>query len=233
VAIDATPAYHVWYDAPMNMQAFFGNRSPQIRLLWVMREPIEKFWSYFWELKSYGGNWDTVAFPAWVAPKLAAAHACLAKDADSPLWPPSLPPPFTNCAPHLDHGLYYPQLRRWLEFFSPSQLLVISFAGFTSQPTQVVRDVILHAGLPESVAHATAERVAAAPVKKSKHNSRARGRGHMPRRIWRELHALYSPFVEKLYKLMDETSMKISPCEKQGTRFLDPTNETISEMLKV
>ena len=35
---------------------------------------------------------------------------------------------YAGCAPHLDHGLYEPQLRRWLEFFQPSQLLLVSFA---------------------------------------------------------------------------------------------------------
>lgn len=37
VAIDATPAYHVWHDAPKNMQAFFGPQLPALRrvLPWV------------------------------------------------------------------------------------------------------------------------------------------------------------------------------------------------------
>lgn len=31
VAIDATPAYHVWYDAPKNMASFFGPLLPALR----------------------------------------------------------------------------------------------------------------------------------------------------------------------------------------------------------
>ena len=51
---------------------------------------------------------------AQVEPKLARTRECLRADPKSPLWPPSMPPPFASCAPHLDHGLYEPQLRRWL-----------------------------------------------------------------------------------------------------------------------
>ena len=41
-----------------------------------MREPVGKFWSYFWDLKSYGGEWDRVSFTDFVTPKLARARAC-------------------------------------------------------------------------------------------------------------------------------------------------------------
>jgi len=55
VGVDATPAYHVWYDAPKNMAAFFGPvATPRLRLVWLLRDPVAKYWSYFWELKSYG-----------------------------------------------------------------------------------------------------------------------------------------------------------------------------------
>lgn len=231
IGIDATPAYHVWYDAPKNMQTFFGPKLPALRLVWMLREPVEKFWSYFWELKSYGGDWDRVSFADFVTPKLAKAQACLNKDPASPLWPPSLPPPFRDCAPHLDHGLYQPQLQRWLQFFQPSQLLLVSFAGYTAQPAQVVREVLLHAGAPMATAEQASAATAARPLRKSKHNSRARGRGHMPRRFWRELHALYSPFVERLYSIISDRHIAVSPCEATGTRFLDPSNETLREMI--
>ena len=65
VAIDATPAYHVWYNAPRNMAEFFGLSTPRLRLVWMLREPVGKFWSYFWELKMYGGEWDKVSFAAF------------------------------------------------------------------------------------------------------------------------------------------------------------------------
>ena len=72
VAVDATPAYHVWYDAPQNMASFFGPATLlRLRLVWMLRDPVAKFWSYFWELKAYGGDWDKVKFADWVAPKLA------------------------------------------------------------------------------------------------------------------------------------------------------------------
>ena len=67
VGIDATPAYHVWHDAPQNMATFFGPPLvPKLRLVWMMRDPVSKFWSYYWELKAYRGEWDRVHFASWV-----------------------------------------------------------------------------------------------------------------------------------------------------------------------
>ena len=130
IGIDATPAYHVFHGAPQNMAQFYGPvRLPQLRLVWVLREPVSKFWSYYWEIEIYG---NLPGFEDFTRPKLARAQECLRRDPASPLWPPSLPPPYTNCAPHLDHGLYEPHLRRWLQFFEASQLLLVSFRHFTS-----------------------------------------------------------------------------------------------------
>jgi hypothetical protein len=74
VAVDATPAYHVWHDAPQNMLTYFGPQLvPRLKLVWMMRDPISKFWSYFWELKSYGGEWSTVQVRACIV----SSHACV------------------------------------------------------------------------------------------------------------------------------------------------------------
>ena len=139
----------------------------------MLRDPIAKFWSYFWELKSYHGEWDKVQLGDWVAPKLARTRECLsASGGSSPLWPPSMPPPYQGCAPHLDHGLYEPQMRRWLEFFAPQQFLLVSFSGWSLRPASVVRDVMLHAGISATVASAAASRVREAKLTKANLNSR-------------------------------------------------------------
>ena len=216
IGIDATPAYHVWHDAPKNMHSFYGAAlAPRLRHVWMLRDPVAKFWSYFWELKAYRGEWDKVRFADWVAPKLARTRQCLAKDPHHPLWPPSMPP--LGCAPHLDHGLYEPQLRRWLEFFAPAQFLMVSFTGYARRPAAVVRDVLLHAGLPSTVSHAAAARLRGTKNK----NSKVLGRGRMPPRLRAELHALYDPMVERLYRLLADKRISVTPCEHQGSRFLD------------
>ena len=226
VAVDFTPAYHVWYDAPQNMATFFGPQLEGLRLVWMVREPVAKFWSYYWELKSYRGSWDSVSFDSFVAPKLERTRACLEQDPSSPLWPPSLPPPYSNCAPHLDHGLYAPQLQRWLRFFKPSQLLLVSFLGYKSEPARVIRDVMVHSGLPPHVARKVSIEAAEEPIKSNMLNSRSRGHGRMPAR-WRcELRNFYRPFVERFYSLVRTHSIPVSPCEAQNTRFLDPPNGT-------
>lgn len=227
VGIDATPAYHVWHDAPHNMRGFFGaETAAQLRLVWMMRDPIAKFWSYFWELKAYRGEWDKVSFGSFLAPKLAATRACLSHDKRSPLWPPSMPPPFRNCAPHLDHGLYAPQLERWLSYFAPGQLLLVSFGGYVRRPAAVVRDVMLHAGFAPTRATAVAAGVAAREARAKGRNSKAGGRGGMPAALRAQLRELYQPFVDRLYAIVEKKGLRVSPCEDQGTRFLDAPNVT-------
>eukprot|EP00327_Prymnesium_parvum_P007657 CAMPEP_0182809296 /NCGR_PEP_ID=MMETSP0006_2-20121128/7107_1 /TAXON_ID=97485 /ORGANISM="Prymnesium parvum, Strain Texoma1" /LENGTH=250 /DNA_ID=CAMNT_0024935069 /DNA_START=234 /DNA_END=987 /DNA_ORIENTATION=- len=125
----------------------------------------------------------------------------------------------------LDHGLYHPQLVRWLQFFHPSQLLIISFAGFISQPSEVFHDVLIHAGLPRTEAKGAVERLQQAPAtahRKKMENSRAKGHGRMAAKSRAQLHEFYAPFIERLYGLLNDKHISVSPCREMGTRFLDP-----------
>ena len=45
--------------------------------------------------------------------------------------------------------------------------------------------------------------------------------GKMPAKIRAQLHALYDPFVARLYTLIEQLQIAVSPCEHRGTRFLD------------
>jgi len=218
ITIDATPAYHVWHDAPKNVVTYFGVApSRHLRFVWMMRDPVDKFWSYFWELKSHKGMMSLMDFDAFLEPKLARVRECQSLDPSTPLWPPSLPPPFANCAPHLDHGLYEPQMRRWLTYFEPSQFLLVSFAGYARRPAVVLRDVLRHAGMPSAI---TAEAVARVRGK-GKQNSKACGRGKMLPRHRDALVELYRPFTERLYSLVHVHEIAVTPCDHQGSRFLD------------
>ena len=64
----------------------------------------------------------------------------------------------------------------------------------------------------------------------TRRNSRADGQGSMPRRWWLQVYALYAPFVEQLYTLLNARQIAVSPCEERGTRFLDPSNTTLALM---
>ena len=86
IAIDATPAYHVWHDAPKNMVTYFGVApSRHLRFVWMLRDPVDKFWSYFWELKSYEGVMSSMDFGAFLEPKLARVRECQSLDPSTPL----------------------------------------------------------------------------------------------------------------------------------------------------
>eukprot|EP00966_Prymnesium_polylepis_P074142 1720927-Prymnesium_polylepis.1 len=47
-------------------------------------------------------------------------------------------------------------------------------------------------------------------------NSRARGR--MAPKLWAQLYALYMPFVERLYGVLESRAIKVSPCSEQGEK---------------
>ena len=36
IAVDATPAYHVWHSAPQNMRTFFGDQTARLRVVWML-----------------------------------------------------------------------------------------------------------------------------------------------------------------------------------------------------
>ena len=63
--------------------------------------------------------------------------------------------------------------------------------------------------------------VAAREARAKGRNSKATGRGAMSPALRAELHALYRPFVERFYSLVEARAIRVSPCEAQGTRFLD------------
>ena len=84
-------------------------------------------------------------------------------------------------------------------------------------PGTVMRDVLVHAGVPPLAADAASASTRAVKNR----NSRVLGHGKVPTRIAGELHALYDPFVERLYEMIDRLAIAVSPCEHRGTRFLD------------
>jgi hypothetical protein len=75
--------------------------------------------------------------------------------------------------------------------------------------------------LLEQADRAAAAAAAARPAPK-KLNSRAKDKGRMPPRWAAEVSALYVPFLDRLYVLIAERQIAVSPCEERGTRFLDP-----------
>ena len=46
------------------------------------------------------------------------------------------------------------------------------------------------------------------------------------KRLWAQLRELYQPFVDRLYAIVEKKGLRVSPCEDQGTRFLDAPNVT-------
>ena len=236
ISLDATPAYHVFYNAPNNIASFYNSFIKNIRLVWMMREPATKMWSYYGEISIYEKN--PPSFKNFILPKLERANNCIKLNKSSPLWPPSLPPPFKDCAPHLDHGLYHSHFQRWIQYFKSEQFLVVSFKHFIDDngPAEVVRDVLSHAKVSSNILKNVYENVkkrkkplAPSWISDSR-NSRSKHRP--PSNIIAKLAKFYAPFNNKLYDFLKYYNIKLSPAWANGTRFLDlDTNEKIKKML--
>lgn len=54
----------------------------------------------------------------------------------------------------------------------------------------------------------------------------------MPHKLWGQLREFYAPFVDRLYHLLNEKQIAISPCQEMGSRFLDPPDNSSGLFLR-
>ncbi len=144
---EASPGYLAHPDAPARCAALL----PDVRLLVLLRDPVERAFSH-WKHKSSAG-----------VERLTVAEALAAERGDRP-------PDNTAGAvglPYVSRGLYADQLGRWLEHFPREQLLVqtseslflrpqptygrvLDFLGLTAQPVEFARH---NAGVDDTLDH--------------------------------------------------------------------------------
>jgi hypothetical protein len=95
--------------------------APDAKIITILRDPIQRSFSHF---LLFGRRGEQPAFNEVI-------RQCIERQ-----------PPYDNTAFNLvDMGLYHQQLEHYYQFFSPEQVLVVSFQKLQNQPTDVLREI--------------------------------------------------------------------------------------------
>ncbi len=136
LAGDGSVEYFTHPDGPRNVREVI----PQARLVFLLREPVERAWSDYQMFRRCGierGDFDDVVERAigWLSDADAAPLVDSAsRNAFNPLR-------YVQC------GMYARMLDRWFAAFPREQCLVVFSEEFFADPGSVVRRVIEHLGL--------------------------------------------------------------------------------------
>ena len=121
---------------------------PQARILVLLRDPVERAYSHYWH--SIEKGWETLDFDA----ALAAEEERLSGAEQALLDGAAVNVPHRVFS-YVQRGRYGPQLARWLEHFSPEQLLVLRSEDMFADPRALLSRVEQFLGIeqwqPESL----------------------------------------------------------------------------------
>jgi Sulfotransferase domain len=136
VAAEATP-YYLFHPA---VPARIASTLPDVRLIALLRDPIERAYSHY-QLAHRKGR-EQLSFEE----ALAAEPERIAEDE------PHLDDPTYRTRHHRHHsylarGMYADQLERWFAHFPREQLLIIRSEDFLSRPAEIYADTLAFLGL--------------------------------------------------------------------------------------
>jgi hypothetical protein len=128
-------AYFMFFpQIPFNLR----EQLPKIRLIFILRNPIEIVYSAFWQEKHANG--DPRTFEAYLQDSLDTvrqAASSFQRDAWLEQYRPG------SALPNLvERGLYYTQLIRFYRLFSSEQILVLRYDHLCTQPQWVMADIL-------------------------------------------------------------------------------------------
>lgn len=137
VSFEATPDYLFHPLAARRAAALL----PDARLVVMLRDPVERAWSHHRHMVALG--YEDLRFDDALDAELARCAPGLARLAVDPLHVPLSLLRFSYAA----RGHYAEQLRRWLEVYPRSSLLVIRSEDFFADPAVEFARVVDHLGL--------------------------------------------------------------------------------------
>jgi hypothetical protein len=180
LTFEATPDY-LYY--PRAAQRIF-EYAPDMKLIVLLRDPVERAFSAWNMYRSYGGYRPFTYTPKKESREFEAAIRAEIEGmgaAESPLDPG-----------YVRRGLYHEQLVRYFQWFSRSQVLVLESEDLKCNTSATLAQVVSFLGLPEHRRQGGWEQVLVGgydPV--------------MPESSLRLLREFYKPHNERLYQLLD------------------------------
>ncbi|KAJ1621670.1 P-loop containing nucleoside triphosphate hydrolase protein [Pavlovales sp. CCMP2436] len=140
VAIDSTPMAHMHGTSARVYETIPPRLRPQLRIILIVRNPIDRLWSYHGHFK------NSEPVDDFVATVLTNTSRCASNQGIDPR---------SNglfgalCVPEsVRGGLYAGQLAEWVGAFSAEQVALVSFHGYVGLPHRVLSDLGKFIGLP-------------------------------------------------------------------------------------
>ncbi len=138
VAGEASPYYLFHPHAPQRVQALL----PQVKLIVLLRNPVDRAWSHYWERVSNGVE------PLGFEEALHREDERLAGEVERMLADPLYNSPAHDYYSYLARGRYLEQLERWLQCFPREQFCILRSEDFYADPAKVYRQVLDFLELP-------------------------------------------------------------------------------------
>ncbi|MCB0619037.1 MAG: sulfotransferase domain-containing protein [Saprospiraceae bacterium] len=179
---EATPYYILHPHAAERM----ARHLPDIRLIVMLRNPIDRAYSHFQMKKDQG--WETAAT---FEEAMDLEEDRLRPELDKMLSNPHYYSKQYRNFSYLTRGHYAEQLERWFNHFRREQLLIINSDRFFADPMAVLRETYEFLGLADHV-----------PDNLKVYNQRQYE--PMEPALREKLRAYYAPHNEKLYALLGE-----------------------------
>jgi hypothetical protein len=137
---EATPSYLSHPAAPERVVALV----PQVRLVALLRNPVERAYSHFHHSRARGTE------PLEDFERALELEAERTDGASAPLDGNGQRRRDVEVHSYVRRSTYAPQLRRWIDVFPASSLLLVTAEELFADPAQVVQRVRLHLGLAPS-----------------------------------------------------------------------------------
>ena len=134
---EATPYYLYHPAGPARVAASV----PDVRLVALLRDPIERAYSHYMLMRRTGR--ERLSF----AEAIAAEESRLAPERERIANDETFRGEEHRHHSYLSRGLYAEQLERWLEHFDEEQLLVLRAEDFGERPAEVYAQILDHVGL--------------------------------------------------------------------------------------
>jgi hypothetical protein len=135
---EATP-YYLFH--PLVPQRAFET-IPSAKLLVLLRDPVPRAYSHYLWMRRHG--FETLPFEDAVRKETSRLEPEIERMADDPTYQSAAHRNFS----YLARGRYAEQLRRWLEFFSREQILIVRSEDLFAQPNEAMAEILGFLELP-------------------------------------------------------------------------------------
>ncbi len=135
---EGTPYYMLYPHAPRRTFELL----PQVKLIALLRNPVDRAYSKYWIEKM--GEFDTWSFED----AIKGEHERLAGELDKMLANENYYSYSYQHFSYLTRGIYYDQLKNWMQYYPREQMLILRSEDLYSNPAGVLKQTLEFLGVP-------------------------------------------------------------------------------------